>query len=49
MLLLQRKMLDFQVFLCLLYVGSMCLQLFEVGTDLVDLSHQLQGLICAGI
>ena len=42
-------MLDFQVFLCLLYVGGMCLQLFEIGTDLVDLSHQLQGLICAGI
>lgn len=49
MLLLQRKMLDFQVFLCLLDVGGMCLKLFEVGTDLVDLAHQLQGLICAGI
>ena len=49
MLLLQRKVLDFQVFLCLLDVGAMCLQLFEVGTNLVDLAHQLQGLICAGI
>jgi hypothetical protein len=41
MLLLKSKMLDFQVFLCLLDVGGMRLELFEVGTDLVDLAHQL--------
>jgi hypothetical protein len=49
MLLLQRKVLDFQVFLCLLDVGGVCLQLLEVGTNMVDLAHQLQGLVSAGI